>query len=61
MQKKRHLLHQQVPIERYRYSVVGMWDVLLKMGALIPYYSSEMVGSSNNVIKSFGVPTTWAG
>ena len=35
--RKRHLLHQQVSVERYRYSVMRRWAVLLKMGALTPW------------------------
>lgn len=34
---------------------------VVKIGALIPCYSSKVVRSSNNVVKSFDEPTIWAG
>ena len=61
LQRKRHLPVQQVSVDRCRYSIVRMWAALLKMGALIPCYSSKVVRSSNNVVKSFDEPTIWAG
>ena len=44
--RKRHLLHQQVPVNRDRYFVVGMWAVLLKMGALTPWLQCAPDGLS---------------
>ena len=37
LQRKRHLPVQQVSVDRYRYSVVGIWAMLLKMGVLTPW------------------------
>ena len=61
LQRKRHLLYQQASVDRYRCFLVGMWAVLLKEGACIPYNPSEIVYPSNNVVKLFSVSTTWAG
>ena len=48
LQRKRHLLYQQASVDRYRCFLVGMWAVLLKMGAPIPCNAAQIVWSANN-------------